>query len=111
MMIHVVLAVVLVLCGSSRAAIYTNLVQPGVESYTLPELPYGYGDLEPHIDSRTLKVHHQGHHKGYKEKTNAALKSWRGTKVIVLLGGSSVCCVYAEHVVYVLQRVSSNTYH
>ena len=81
MAIGVGLALLLVLCGSSRAAIYHILIEPGVESYSLPELPYGYGDLEPHIDSRTLNVHHQGHHKSYTEKTNAALKSWREAKV------------------------------
>ncbi len=40
---------------------------------TLPELPYGYDALEPHIDSETMKIHHDKHHAGYVAKLNAAL--------------------------------------
>ena len=48
-----------------------------LEKLTLPDLPYGYEDLEPYLDSATLKVHHGGHHKAYTSKTNAALEQWR----------------------------------
>lgn len=41
--------------------------------YTLPPLPYGYSDLEPHIDSQTMKLHHDIHHAGYVRKANAAV--------------------------------------
>lgn len=43
-------------------------------AYTLPDLPYDYDALEPHIDERTMKIHHTKHHQGYTDKTNAALK-------------------------------------
>jgi Fe-Mn family superoxide dismutase len=41
--------------------------------YELPELPYAYDALEPHIDSRTMEIHHSKHHAGYVGKVNAAL--------------------------------------
>jgi Fe-Mn family superoxide dismutase len=43
-------------------------------SYTLPELPYAYDALEPHIDARTMEIHHSKHHNGYVTKVNAALE-------------------------------------
>jgi Fe-Mn family superoxide dismutase len=42
-------------------------------AYELPELPYAYDALEPHIDSRTMEIHHSKHHAGYVGKVNAAL--------------------------------------
>ncbi len=45
-------------------------------AYTLPELPYGYDALEPHIDARTMEVHHSKHHQGYVSKVNAALERY-----------------------------------
>jgi len=42
--------------------------------YTLPELPYGYEDLEPHISEAQLKIHHQKHHQGYVNGANAILQ-------------------------------------
>jgi superoxide dismutase, Fe-Mn family len=41
--------------------------------YQLPPLPYGYADLEPFIDSQTLKLHHDVHHAGYVNGANAAV--------------------------------------
>lgn len=41
--------------------------------FTLPDLPYGYDALEPHIDQRTMKLHHDMHHKTYVTKLNEAL--------------------------------------
>jgi len=41
--------------------------------FTLPELPYGYDALAPHIDRATLELHHQQHHATYVKKLNAAL--------------------------------------
>ncbi len=46
-------------------------------AYTLPELPYATSALEPHIDARTMEIHHGKHHKAYVDKANDALK---GTK-------------------------------
>lgn len=43
-------------------------------AYELPDLPYDYDALEPHIDERTMRIHHDKHHKGYTDKVNAALK-------------------------------------
>ncbi len=43
-------------------------------AYELPDLPYDYDALEPHIDERTMKIHHTKHHQGYTDKVNAALK-------------------------------------
>jgi len=43
--------------------------------YTLPELPYDYNDLEPHISEEQLKIHHQKHHQGYVNGANAILEN------------------------------------
>jgi Fe-Mn family superoxide dismutase len=41
--------------------------------HTLPELPYAYNALVPHIDARTLENHHTRHHQGHVDRLNAAL--------------------------------------
>lgn len=43
-------------------------------SFSLPELPYDYNALEPHIDARTMEIHHSKHHNGYTSKLNAAIE-------------------------------------
>jgi superoxide dismutase, Fe-Mn family len=43
-------------------------------NYTLPDLPYDYSALEPHIDARTMEIHHSKHHQTYVDKVNAALE-------------------------------------
>ncbi len=43
-------------------------------AYTLPDLPYAYDALEPHIDARTMEIHHGKHHAGYVAKLNAAIE-------------------------------------
>ncbi|MEX1010706.1 MAG: superoxide dismutase [Balneolaceae bacterium] len=43
-------------------------------AYKLPDLPYNHNALEPHIDERTMKIHHGKHHQGYTNKLNAALE-------------------------------------
>ena len=40
----------------------------------LPSLPYAYDALEPHIDARTMEIHHSKHHNGYVNNVNAALE-------------------------------------
>ena len=43
------------------------------EKYKLPELPYGYKDLEPYMSEEVLKLHHDKHHAGYVTAANALL--------------------------------------
>src|SRR5262245_4642149 len=42
-------------------------------AYTLPDLPYAHDALEPHIDARTMEIHHGKHHAAYVTNLNAAL--------------------------------------
>ena len=43
-------------------------------AYILPDLPYDYSALEPHIDARTMEIHHTKHHQAYITKVNDALE-------------------------------------
>ena len=43
-------------------------------AFELPNLPYAYDALEPHIDARTMEIHHGKHHAGYTSKLNAAIE-------------------------------------
>jgi Fe-Mn family superoxide dismutase len=43
-------------------------------AYTLPDLPYPFDALEPHIDARTMEIHHDRHHATYVNNVNAALE-------------------------------------
>src|SRR3954469_585154 len=45
-----------------------------VTRYVLPDLPYDYGALEPHVSAEIMKLHHDKHHRAYVEKANAALE-------------------------------------
>ena len=42
-------------------------------AFELPDLPYAYDALEPHIDAETMRIHHDLHHKAYVDNANAAL--------------------------------------
>src|SRR5258708_15142327 len=44
-------------------------------AYTLPALPYPTNALEPHIDARTMEIHHTKHHQAYINNVNAALEA------------------------------------
>jgi Fe-Mn family superoxide dismutase len=44
-------------------------------AFTLPSLPYAFNALEPHIDARTMEIHHGKHHQTYVNNLNAALES------------------------------------
>ncbi len=43
-------------------------------AFKLPDLPYGYDALQPHIDEKTMNIHHTKHHAGYTSKLNAAIE-------------------------------------
>ena len=43
-------------------------------AHSLPPLPYAFDALEPHIDARTMEIHHDKHHAGYVNNLNAALE-------------------------------------
>lgn len=57
---------------ASGMAPENNAAQEG--GFTLPALPYGYSALAPHIDARTMEIHHSRHHQGYVNNLNNALK-------------------------------------
>lgn len=43
-------------------------------AFELPKLGYAYDALEPHIDAKTMEIHHSKHHQGYTDKLNAAVE-------------------------------------
>lgn len=53
------------------AAAKTPTVAP--EPYKLPDLPYAYNALEPHIDETTMRIHHYKHHQAYVDNLNKAI--------------------------------------
>lgn len=58
-------------------------------SFELPKLNYAYDALEPHIDARTMEIHHSKHHNGYTSKLNAAIEGTdlAGKSIEDILGG------------------------
>ncbi len=58
------------LIASSPLRLYAGGHEAG---HTLPDLPYAHDALAPHIDKRTMEIHHGKHHQGYVNKLNAAL--------------------------------------
>ena len=59
-------------------------------AFELPQLPYAYDALEPHIDARTMEIHHSKHHAGYTSKLNAAVE---GTE----LAGKDIETLLRDH--------------
>ena len=58
-------------------------------AFELPPLPYAEDALEPHIDARTMSIHHDKHHAGYTRKLNAALEGhadWQNKSIDEILG-------------------------
>src|SRR6185369_3757926 len=58
--------------------------------FELPDLPYAYDALEPHIDAETMKIHHDLHHKAYVDNLNKAVAKHpdlKGKSVEQLLRG------------------------
>ena len=60
-------------------------------AFELPSLPYAYDALEPHIDARTMEIHHGKHHAGYTSKLNAAIEDTHmaGKDIVFLLQNHS----------------------
>src|SRR5438034_3850751 len=60
---------------SGRAFSYpTNSQRRKPMPHELPKLPYAFDALEPHIDARTMEIHHGKHHKAYVDNLNKALE-------------------------------------
>jgi len=65
--------------GAASAAIADRVFVSQVEAaeaplgYTLPKLPYAFNALEPHVDAKTMEIHHDKHHAAYVDKLNEAL--------------------------------------
>jgi Fe-Mn family superoxide dismutase len=57
----------------SRRTHVAEYVSRQTYPFSLPDLPYAFGALEPHIDEKTLRIHHDGHHATYVKKLNEAL--------------------------------------
>lgn len=58
-------------------------------AFELPKLPYSYDALEPHIDAKTMEIHHTKHHNGYTTKLNGAIEGTEleGKSIEAILGG------------------------
>lgn len=57
--------------------------------FKLPDLGYNFDALEPHIDAKTMEIHHDKHHAAYVDKLNAALEKyseWQTKKIEEILG-------------------------
>jgi superoxide dismutase, Fe-Mn family len=52
-------------------------------AFTLPALPYAFNALEPHIDARTMEIHHGKHHNTYVTNLNNALAGSEGEKLSI----------------------------
>ena len=61
-------------------------------AFELPQLNYAYDALEPHIDARTMEIHHSKHHNGYTSKLNTAISGTDqdGSDIVALLKGLDV---------------------
>lgn len=59
-------------------------------AFKLPDLPYAFDALEPHVDARTMEIHHDKHHAGYINNLNAAIE---GTE----MEGKSIEELLANH--------------
>src|SRR3979409_2672290 len=59
--------------GTGAAETPAGTTRPA-QPFTLPKLDFAYDALEPHIDARTMEIHHSKHHKTYITNVNNALK-------------------------------------
>ncbi len=60
---------------STLAAAVVAAPIAATQPFVLPEMPYAYDALEPHIDAKTMEIHHTRHHKAYVDNANAALEA------------------------------------
>jgi Fe-Mn family superoxide dismutase len=60
-------------------------------AFELPALPYAFNALEPHIDARTMEIHHDKHHAAYTNNLNAAIAGteWEGKSIESILANIS----------------------
>ena len=61
-------------------------------AYELPPLPYDHAALEPHIDARTMEIHHDKHHQAYVDNANKALEGteWADRPVEAVLSSLEI---------------------
>jgi len=62
----------------AQPLITTLITTAGSGPFTLPPLPYAYDALEPHIDARTMEIHHDKHHAAYVANLNKAVADYPG---------------------------------
>ncbi|HVA31997.1 MAG TPA: superoxide dismutase [Gaiellaceae bacterium] len=65
-------------------------------AFQLPDLPYPYDALEPHIDTETMRIHHDLHHKAYVDNANAALE------------GTDYASTSVEHILTILDELPAD---
>jgi Fe-Mn family superoxide dismutase len=53
--------------------LFYKSLNKNIMAFELPQLPYAYDALEPHIDARTMEIHHTKHHNAYTTNLNAAI--------------------------------------
>ena len=65
-------------------------------AFKLPPLPYAADALEPHIDAKTMEIHHGKHHNGYTSKLNAAVEGTEleGKSIEEILDGLDMSNAY-----------------
>src|SRR5262245_12353234 len=83
-------ATMLVASGSGFGRAEEKEDKKGGYPFQLPKLDYAFDALEPHIDARTMEIHHDRHHKAYVDNLNTALKdhnSLQSLSLVELLTG------------------------
>ncbi|MDZ7799937.1 MAG: superoxide dismutase [Trueperaceae bacterium] len=70
-------------------------------AFELPSLPYAFDALEPHIDARTMEIHHGKHHAGYASKLSAAVEgtdlAGKGIEEILRMGADRLPTAVRNH--------------
>lgn len=71
--------------------IYSKTLKYFFMAFTLPALPYAHDALEPHIDTRTMEIHHGKHHQAYVTNLNAAVENteWADKPLEVIMANIS----------------------